>query len=131
MTRIKANQFEIERIDLATFDYPKVKVRTWSNLSSPGGSVTLEVGEGMQRITLASIPVECDGSVRAQREELQELADEFNKDAHASWDTLVGEALTKNEAFYASELVKRTADLAAVRAKIEQFAALQSAQADA
>ena len=129
MAKIDVNQFTLERIDIETFEYPRARVATWSSLDGPGGSVALEAGDGIERIVLARIDIKRDGSVKDERAELQELADEFNEDPRASWDRLIGDALSKSAAYYARQIEECTTRLAAVQTKLAAFEASKSLNA--
>lgn len=125
---IKVNSFTLENLDLSNFDYPKPTVRTWSNLFNDGGKVSLEAHVGESTLTLAEIKVERDGSVLAERRELQALADDFTEDLHENWDRLITDALAKNAAYYARTTEESATKLASVQAKIEAFEAHKVAQ---
>lgn len=80
------NQFSVTRINLDTFDYPKVKVSVWSRVFEPGGSVNIgaKTPEGMA-LTLYSEDIDEDREVSDERDQLQEMADEWNENCRENW----------------------------------------------
>jgi len=80
------NRFSVTRINLETFDYPKVEVHIWSDLFNAGGSVNVEAKtpEGY-RLTLYKEEIEENRSVVNEREYAQELADDWNANLKENW----------------------------------------------
>lgn len=90
--RIEGNMFGV-----CKFDPEKpmtLKVNTWSNVFSSGGSVNIDGydAEGQRYHTsFAKINVE-GGSVLREREHLQGIVDDFNEDLAENWRALVLDA---------------------------------------
>lgn len=81
------NPFSVTSINPETFNYPKVEIKVWSNVFGDGGSVDVEAKtETGSRIVLHSEKIEENRNVADEREQAQELADDWNEDLQYNWD---------------------------------------------
>ncbi|MCW2287004.1 hypothetical protein EDF60_1655 [Leucobacter luti] len=100
-TQIGGNMFSLAKLD-PEVPPAKLKVVTWSNVFGSGGSVAIEAYDRTNsrfNSDLASIRVD-GGSVAAEREHLQVLADEFGEDLARNWRALIEDARAKVTNYY-------------------------------
>jgi hypothetical protein len=118
-TLTDGNQFTLAKLDPDTA--PDIQVKTWSNVFGGGGTVsvdasvprTLKNGTSYtDRITLASIIIEEDGSVREERAHLQDLVDDWNEDAAGNWRSLIEASRAKVLAYTQKQAEDASAALA-------------------
>lgn len=94
------NKFTLAKFDPAVSPSEYV-VTTWSNLFGEGGSITADaVMPDGKRVTLAQISVDRGGVVRAERDHLQTLIDEWDQD----WSALVRAARSEVRHYYAAQM---------------------------
>lgn len=100
-TEIGGNMFSLAKLN-PEVPPAKLQVVTWSNVFGSGGSVAIEAYDETNRrlnSDLASIHVD-GGSVAAEREHLQVLADKFSEDLASNWRALIEEARAKVTNYY-------------------------------
>jgi hypothetical protein len=99
-----ANEFTFVKLDPNTV--PELKVTTWSNVFGEGGSVSIDASNRGRRISLASINIKRSGSVLRERKHLQDLLDEWNKNAEENWRTFILACREHVANFYRTQAAK-------------------------
>ena len=102
---VGGNKFSLAKYDPET-PPARMRVATWSNVFSGGGSVTIEgytdkderIGNGF-----GSIKIERNGSVREEREHLENLLEDFQEDLASNWYALITAARASTAAYYAKQ----------------------------
>lgn len=115
-TKVGGNDFALAKLDPET---PfQLKVTTWSNLFGDGGSVKIDGydADGKRHyMDFGSIRIERNGSVKAEREHLQGLVDDFDADLANNWRDLIDGARARVTEHYAKELSENKRKLANAR----------------
>ncbi len=118
-TKLGGNMFGLCKFDP---EQPlTLKVQTWSNAFSDGGSVSVDgFDENGKRNshTFASISIASNRSVVAERAYLQDLVDEFNDDPASNWRSMVNEARASVVAYHEKQAAEHAEKLAQARAGV-------------
>ena len=97
------NQFSVRSVDLDTFDFPKLRVRTWSDLFGKGGSYAIEPVDGSAHAgRIIAVQIEADD--RHLRAEMQALVDDWNDDPRTNWLRILHRAAVKVAAYEAKQV---------------------------
>lgn len=113
-----SNQFYAEDIDLATFDFPELQVKTWSNLFGKGGSYAIEPVNGSTfKGRICSVSIEADDS--GIRSHMQSLVINWNEDTRTNWLRI----LHRNFKAIAKYRAEKVADFEKVVAESEKATA--------
>jgi len=116
------NMFTLAKCDPAAD--PDVTVITWANVFAEGGSIDADVKVTASRddgstytsyVSLASIHIDSNRRVAAERTHLQGLVDEWNENRADNWRALVDQSRDKVRAYEQ----KRAQDAADKLARIE------------
>lgn len=104
---LDSNIFVLAKLD-ARVPPTDIKVTTWSNVFGAGGSVSLDANmpDG-KRVQLASISVDRDGPVKAERDHLRTLLGNWQSDdLAADWAALLKDAKAKVRDYYAEQVAE-------------------------
>ena len=126
-TRIEFdNMFTSQSIDLDTFDFPKLRVRAWSNAFGSGGSYSIEPVDGSP-FTRSVLGVNVEHSDPSIRQHLTELVDEWNEEPREKWLRLLRADAVKQAEYYAkkvAEFDKVIEDARVSAERVERLAAI-------
>lgn len=79
------NEFAADSIDIDTFDFPKLKVTTWSHVFSKGGQYSIEMDAPGRHNSNLFEGIEVTEDDPHAREHLKDLVEEFNEDPRGNW----------------------------------------------
>lgn len=117
------NEFSVLGIDLATFDYPKVRVVQWNSISLDGGHFSIEAAADSvnERVRLHKVEFRKSGhkSAQAAYREMLAAAREFNRDPRTHWLRILRSAADYVETHH----TKRIAEMTTANEMLEAFLA--------
>ena len=99
------NMFTSKSIDLDTFDFPKLRVRAWSNVFESGGSYAIEPVDG-STFTRPVLRVNVERNVPSVRQNLVELVDEWNEAPRENWLRILRADAQEQAAYYAKKVAE-------------------------